>query len=65
MRINDAVNQRHSHDGWALFDQNDRPLMWTFCTTRQELRELIKGRQLNDMLTRYKPRKAKMVVVPA
>ena len=39
--LNGILSRRHGIDGWALRIKGaDKPLMWTFCTTRQEAREL-------------------------
>jgi hypothetical protein len=61
-RIVNVLSRYHTHDGWALFDSNEQPLLWTFCTTRRELRTLLQGHQL-DLLAKYKMRKARIRVV--
>jgi len=43
-RILDNCSRLYDRDGWAIvIGDSDTPLRWTFCTTRQECRELRKA----------------------
>lgn len=38
-------SNRWTHDGWAVFIHGStHPLAWTVCTTREEVRQLLKDR---------------------